>query len=87
MEQLAGVLSMRLDRPVLNKTGIDCHFDFNFEYAPDNQPDSAAPSLFTVLQEQIGLHLEPARRPVEILTIEWVEKPGGKLDSLLIPGT
>ena len=76
MEQLTGVLSMRLDRPVLNKTGINGHFDFNFEYAPDNQPESAAPSIFTALQEQIGLQLEPARRPVEILTIERIEKPG-----------
>jgi uncharacterized protein (TIGR03435 family) len=67
---------MRLDRPVLNKTGINGHFDFNFEYAPDNQSDSAAPSIFTALQEQIGLQLEPARRPVEILTIERIEKPG-----------
>jgi bla regulator protein blaR1 len=75
MEELAAVLSMRLDRPVLNRTGIDGHFDFNFEYAPDNQPDSAAPSIFTALQEQIGLQLGPARRPVEILTIERIEKP------------
>ena len=60
----------------MNKTGIDGHFDFNFEYAPDNQTDSMAPSIFTALREQIGLQLEPAKRPVEILIIEQVEKPG-----------
>lgn len=75
MEQLSGVLSMRLDRPVLNKTGINGYFDFKFEYAPDNQPDSAAPSIFTALQEQLGLKLESTKEPVEVLVLDHIEKP------------
>ena len=43
---------------------------------------AAGPSLFTVVQEQLGLKLEPARAPAEYLTIEHAEKPGQKLTEL-----
>jgi bla regulator protein blaR1 len=39
------------------------------------RPDTSGPSLFTALQEQLGLKLEPAKRPVRILVIDHIERP------------
>jgi uncharacterized protein (TIGR03435 family) len=44
-------------------------------WAPLEQPDSTAPSIFTALQEQLGLKLESAKGPVEVLVIDSVQKP------------
>jgi len=38
-------------------------------------PADPAPSLFTALQEQLGLTLEPQRAPVNVLVIDRVERP------------
>lgn len=89
-------LGSRLDRPIINQTGIDGRFDFRVEFAPDEVtpqipqgageqdgrqstvfPDELArgPSIFTALQEQLGLKLEPARGPGEFLVVDYVERP------------
>jgi uncharacterized protein (TIGR03435 family) len=79
------VLSV-LDRPVVDKTGIAGLFDFQLEFAPDEATpalprlktlaDSAGgPSIFTAMQEQLGLKLEPAKGPGEFLIIDSVERP------------
>lgn len=80
-----------LDRPVIDKTGIVGKFNFRLEFAPSDAnpnlttaggdpssavaPDPAAPSIFTAVQEQLGLKLERARGPVQFLVIDHVEKP------------
>jgi len=80
-----------LDRPVVNKTGITGLFDFHLEFAPDEtMPDFrdsatgansatpselAGPSIFTTLQRQLGLKLEPAKGLADFLIIDQVEKP------------
>jgi len=67
----------RLDRPVINKTGIAGLFDFRLEFAPDDAPiddPAGGPSIFTALQQQLGLKLEPTRGPGEFLVIDHVEK-------------
>jgi uncharacterized protein (TIGR03435 family) len=71
-----------LGRPVIDKTGLVGLFDFHLEYAPDQAGpddgaavDSNAPSIFTVLQQQLGLKLTPARGPGEFLVIDHVERP------------
>jgi bla regulator protein blaR1 len=79
-------LSQQLGRPVLDRTGLTSRYDFKLEWTPDSAPtfeakegapavDSTAPSLFTALQEQLGLKLESTRGPVEILVIDHAEKP------------
>jgi uncharacterized protein (TIGR03435 family) len=80
-------LSTILDRPVIDKTGIAGRFDLVLEYAPDDAtpgpnradagPDNptGGTSIFTALQEQLGLKLEPAKGSREFLIIDHVERP------------
>jgi uncharacterized protein (TIGR03435 family) len=80
MEQLAVQLSTSgLDRPVLDKTGLAGHYDITLNWIPEYNgppaPDSNGISVFTAVQEQLGLKLEPKKAPVEILVIDHVEKP------------
>ncbi len=76
MQLLATRLTAYLRRPVLNQTGLNGAFDFQFEYAADdNQPDVIA-SIFASIQG-LGLKLEAAKGPVETLVIDHAEKPAG----------
>jgi uncharacterized protein (TIGR03435 family) len=84
---LISVLADITKRPIINKTGLTGLYDFKLEWSPEpglaaNQngtpatpPNDSRPSLFTALQEQLGLKLESARGPVEVLVIDSVEKP------------
>jgi uncharacterized protein (TIGR03435 family) len=86
MAELASVMQRSaLDRPVVDKTGLDGRYDFDLEWAPDESqfqgalarqsPESTKPGLFAALQEQLGLKLEAARGPIETLVIDHVERP------------
>lgn len=84
-------LAREVDRKVVDKTGLAGRYDFTLHWAPerpmpglsggDNQgpapppPDASAPSIFTALQEQLGLKLESQKGPVETLVIASIEKP------------
>jgi len=87
MEQLVNALAPFAGRVVLERTGLSGLFDFDLEWTPDQLPrqppddpeplriDPNGPSLFTALQEQLGLKLEPTRGPVEVLVIDRAVKP------------
>jgi uncharacterized protein (TIGR03435 family) len=78
MSQLAATLSGPMNRVVLDRTGLSGVFNFTLDFVPDGTPIDASqnvPSLLTALQEQLGLKLEPARGPVEVLVIDHVERP------------
>jgi bla regulator protein BlaR1 len=80
MANLAVKLSRQLDRPVLDRTGLSGKYDFRLDWTPDTGPCSTSsspdsPSLFTALQEELGLKLESTKGPVEVLVIDQVEKP------------
>ena len=85
ISQLIPMLSGMLGRAVIEKTGLTGTYDVHFEWTPDqgqiaqNQsltPDvPTGPSIFTALQEQLGLKLESQKGPVEVLVIDHVEKP------------
>jgi uncharacterized protein (TIGR03435 family) len=66
-----------LDRPVVDKTGLTGKYDFTLRFAPglSAEPDSDAVSIFTAVQEQVGLRLEPSKAPLSVLVIDHVEKP------------
>jgi uncharacterized protein (TIGR03435 family) len=81
------LLAGPLGRPVINKTGLTGRYDIDLRYAPgsgqvtSNDPDQSAqagatsPSLFTAIQEQLGLRLESTKGPVEVLVIDHIERP------------
>jgi uncharacterized protein (TIGR03435 family) len=79
MDYLAWLLSVYLDRPVIDRTGLTGTWDFTLSWTPDlptRQPDdSVYPGIFEALQKQLGLKLESQRAPVEVLVIDHVEKP------------
>ena len=75
IEEFTKALSRLPGRPVQDNTGIHGAYDFKLEWSPDQTGDFAAPSLFTALQEQLGLKLEAANGPVEMLVIDSVERP------------
>jgi uncharacterized protein (TIGR03435 family) len=85
--QLAAMLQrVVVDRAVVDQTGLSGTYDFDLEWTPDenqfngNLPRSVEPtkpSLFTAMQEQLGLRLEAARGPVQALVIDRVERPSG----------
>jgi uncharacterized protein (TIGR03435 family) len=64
-------------RPVIDKTGLTGSYDFTLEWSPEGTPADAAtgPSIFTAVQEQLGLKLESSKAPTEILVIDHAEKP------------
>jgi uncharacterized protein (TIGR03435 family) len=68
----------QVDRPVLDGTGVAGIFNITLDFAAgDSSDDASGPSIFTALQEQLGLKLEPGKGPVEILVIDRAEKPTG----------
>jgi uncharacterized protein (TIGR03435 family) len=77
LDSLAQMLGTDLQRPVLDRTGLTAHYDFKLEWTPDSaeRTDAAGPTLFTAIQEQLGLRLESQKAPVEMLVIENVVKP------------
>jgi uncharacterized protein (TIGR03435 family) len=82
MGQLASSLQVQLDRPVLDKTGLQGLYDIHLQFTPDTDPlgrppiaPSDAPSVFTAIQEQLGLKLESSRGQVDVIVIDHVEKP------------
>jgi uncharacterized protein (TIGR03435 family) len=66
-------------RIVVNKTGLTGHYDFSLHWTPDNtpvdSPNANGPSIFTAVQEQLGLKLEPATAPIDTLVIDSAEHP------------
>jgi bla regulator protein blaR1 len=80
-DQLAIQLSDGLDRPVVDKTGLKGHYDVKLNWIPEfagpPPPGSDGVNLFTAVQEQLGLKLEPQKAAIEILVIDHVEKPSG----------
>lgn len=72
---LAGVTGRR----VIDRTGVDGRYDVKLEWAPDGERGTNAegPSLFTAVEEQLGLKLVAEKGPVEMLVIDHVERPTG----------
>jgi uncharacterized protein (TIGR03435 family) len=74
MAQLADMLTFQLDRIVVDKTGLHKTFDILLTWSPD-QDDTEGASIFTAVQEQLGLKLEASKAPVDVLLIDHIEKP------------
>jgi uncharacterized protein (TIGR03435 family) len=73
---LAGQLGSFVGRPVVDRTGLTGQFDLQLTWVPDQvAADPTGPSIFTAIQEQLGLKLEAARGTVDVLVIDSVERP------------
>jgi uncharacterized protein (TIGR03435 family) len=88
MSALARLLAGRAGRPGLDRTGLEGFYDLELEWSSDlglrqAPPDSAGAgelradglSLFTALQDQLGLKLEPGRGQVDVIVIDRAEPP------------
>jgi uncharacterized protein (TIGR03435 family) len=88
LSQLAASLSGMVQRVVIDRTGLKGNYDLELTYTPDQMPqgtpppgapapaiDPGGPSIFTALQEQLGLKLESQRGPVDVLVIDRAERP------------
>lgn len=75
-------------RTVLDKTGLQGHYSFEFHWTPEklaasdgqspngtSLPESSGPSLFTALQQELGLKLQSAKAPMDTIVIEHIERP------------
>jgi uncharacterized protein (TIGR03435 family) len=78
MDTLARILGHApglVGQPVVNETGLAGTYEFTLTFAPEGSTDSSLPSVFTALEEQLGLKLEPRTVPVEMIVIDHVERP------------
>jgi bla regulator protein blaR1 len=88
--EFSKLLNLFLDRPVIDKTGIAGRFDIQLKFSPNESTpglhgpepegpgaasDPTGPTIFTAIQEQLGLKLTPAKGPIEFLMIDHVERP------------
>ena len=63
-----------VDRPVLDETGLTGWFEMKLEWS-DDPAQFEKPSIHTALRQQLGLKLESAKRPMDFLVIDSVERP------------
>jgi uncharacterized protein (TIGR03435 family) len=87
MDDLARNVSNFAGRMTLNRTGLQGRFDLELEFTPDQLPPEGTlppglpkppvdgPSLFTAMQEQLGLKLDSQRGPVDVLVIDSADRP------------
>jgi uncharacterized protein (TIGR03435 family) len=80
-ERIATMLGSEVDRLVVDKTGLTGSYDLTLDWVHDAPTEVTAdtasgPTLFTALEEQLGLKLQPAKGPVPVLVIDSAEKPG-----------
>jgi uncharacterized protein (TIGR03435 family) len=77
MAQLANVLGIMVDRPVVDATGLSGKFEMNasFESARLGPDGSTGISVFTALREQLGLQLDGDKQDIDVLVIDHVDQP------------
>jgi uncharacterized protein (TIGR03435 family) len=84
--QFTAYLSPYVNRVIVDRTGLDGRYDIELKWTPESPsqgrgtneppaPDPNAVSIFTALQEQLGLRLDPTRDTVDVLVIDSLERP------------
>jgi uncharacterized protein (TIGR03435 family) len=90
LDFLLQILSDQTGRTIVNKTGLTGKYSFTLTWSPQmgagprgseqpgdaSTPADAGPDLFTAIQEQLGLKLEPMKGPVDVVVIDHLERPG-----------
>jgi len=79
LTNLSVYLSRQLQRPVVDATGLTARYNFELSWTPELSPcansTGSAPSIFTALQEQLGLKLESTKGPSDVVVIDAAQKP------------
>lgn len=78
LADLKFLLANETGRPVVDHTGLSGRYDFRLKYTPAARAatgESDGPSIFTALEDQLGLKLMPSKQPVEVLVIDSLEQP------------
>ena len=88
MDYVAYRLSLLMDRPVVDMTGIKGGYDFELAYTRElplnfppgaklngEEPDTSGPTIFEAVRQQLGLELKAQKGPVDVIVIDHVEKP------------
>ncbi len=80
LSTLATFLAQKLSRPVDDKTGLTANYDFTLKWSPDevaqdSQNANTPPSIYTALQEQLGLKLESTKGPVDTIVVDHIDPP------------
>lgn len=79
MSALALMLMIYTDRPIVDQTALQGRYDFQLQWSRDEVPvtaPDAPPGLFTAMQEQLGLKLEPTKAAADVVVIDQVARPG-----------
>jgi uncharacterized protein (TIGR03435 family) len=81
MDKFARMLGRQVELPVVNRTGLDGVYSFKLQWTPDTlklakqDEDKAGPSIFTAIQEQLGLRLQAQKALVDVLVVNSASKP------------
>ena len=75
MTRLAEILTGQVGELVIDRTGLAGEYDFTLEWVPNLNETAAGASLFTAVREQLGLRLEPGKRPTDAIVIDRIERP------------
>jgi uncharacterized protein (TIGR03435 family) len=79
MDGLVEMLGMQREldsRKILDQTGLKGKYDFSLKWGSVDDPhETDGPSLFTAIQEQMGLKLQPEKTPMDVLVVDHIERP------------
>jgi uncharacterized protein (TIGR03435 family) len=87
MDVIAAQLSGRVGRSVVDRSGLEGRYDLDVEFSPQplradsadpasaDRPTSDGPSIYTAIQEQLGLKLDSQKSSVDVTVIDSIEKP------------
>ena len=76
ISSLARNLARQLKQTVIDRTGLQGQFDGTLEWSTDlTDVDSTGPSIFTAVQQQLGLKLQLQKTPIDVLVIDSVREP------------
>jgi uncharacterized protein (TIGR03435 family) len=80
MDAFANILARKMELPVVNHTGLEGSYNLKLSWAPETTKEkdggvAESASIFTAIQEQLGLRLRSGKAPVEILVIDHAERP------------
>jgi uncharacterized protein (TIGR03435 family) len=73
LQSMTDYLSGILKRKVLDRTGLAGQFDVELKWTPDLAPPDGGPSIFTAIEEQLGLKLESGKAPIDVLVIDHID--------------